>query len=219
MATRSKKWAVTAVAVALCLSVLSLAQEQGQRRGQGLRKNTLVVFVSDNGGQKDWSSKAEYKGRYGDRPHTVLGNNRPFRGWKSEVYEGGMRVPALANWPGVLGARELDMPVHIVDWMPTLCTLTGRSPERDLECDGSNIWPALRGDALPAGHRSFYWKTPNSSAVRRGDWKLIVRKDGREVQLYDLASDPYETRDLALQHPERVSELKALLKEYSTKDR
>jgi arylsulfatase A-like enzyme len=86
-----------------------------------LRESTLVVFVSDNGGQKSWHSKSEYKGRYADKPHTVLGDNRPLRGWKGEVYEGGIRVPALANWPGVLKSGQTNAPVHIVDWMPTLC--------------------------------------------------------------------------------------------------
>lgn len=186
---------------------------------RGLRKNTLIVFVSDNGGQKSWSSEKEYEGRYGDRPHPVLGNNRPLRGWKGEVYEGGIRVPAVASWPGVLAPGELNVPVHIVDWMPTLCTLTGSSPARDLGWDGVNIWSVLCGKAEATQPRSFYWKTPNSFAVRRGDWKLTVRNNGREIQLYDLASDPYETKDLAAEHPQRVSELKALLKEYSVKDR
>ncbi len=186
---------------------------------QGLRRNTLIIFVSDNGGQQGWSSKQEYKGRYGDKPHPVLGNNRPLRGWKGELYEGGIRVPALANWPGVLKPGEPDVPVHIVDWMPTLCTLTGCSPQRDLGWDGSNVWPAIRGDQVPAKPRSFYWKTPNSAAVRRGDWKLIVNKKGRAAQLYNVASDPDETTDLAREQPERVSELQALLKEYAAKDR
>jgi arylsulfatase A-like enzyme len=104
----------------------------------------------------------------------VLGNNRPLRGWKGELYEGGIRAPALANWPGVLSPGELDAPVHIVDWMPTLCGLTGCSGQRDLGWDGSNIWPTIRGETVSAGPRSFYWKTPNAAAVRRGDWKLIV---------------------------------------------
>lgn len=186
---------------------------------QGLRRNTLILFSSDNGGQKDWSSDKEYKGRYADKPHPVLGNNRPLRGWKGELYEGGIRVPALANWPGVLRAGEWETPVHIVDWMPTLCALTRCSPGRDLAWDGVNIWPALRGEAAPAGPRSFYWKTPSAFAVRRGAWKLIVNKGEREAQLYDLASDPYETKDLAHQQTEHVSELRALLKEYTAKDR
>jgi arylsulfatase A-like enzyme len=186
---------------------------------QGLRRNTLIMFSSDNGGQKDWVSKTEYRGRYADKPHTVLGNNLPLHGWKGELYEGGIRVPALANWPGVLAPGQRDLPIHIVDWMPTLCALTGCSPERDLAWDGSNLWPAIRGDVVAAEPRSLYWKTPNAAAVRRGDWKLIVGKGGRGGQLYDVASDPYETRDLARQRPERVSELQALLKELAAHDR
>jgi arylsulfatase A-like enzyme len=186
---------------------------------RGLRQNTLIVFVSDNGGQQNWSSKTEYEGRYGERPHTVLGNNRPLRGWKGDLYEGGIRVPALANWPGVLRPGELDAPVHIVDWMPTLCTLTGCSPQRGWAWDGSNIWPAIRGEKVSMGPRSFYWKTPNAAAVRQGDWKLIVNKNGRAAQLFHVASDPYEKNDLARAEPERAAALQALLKEYAAKDR
>jgi len=186
---------------------------------QGLRRNTLLVFVSDNGGQRSWSSDKEYQGRYAGKPHPVLGNNRPLRGWKGEIYEGGVRVPAVANWPGVLTAGELDMPLHIVDWMPTLCALTGCAPGRDLGWDGSNVWPAISGGPAPAGPRSFYWKTPNAAGVRRGDWKLIVGKDGRNAQLFNLASDPYETKDQAAREPGRVAELQALLQSYAAKDR
>jgi arylsulfatase A-like enzyme len=187
---------------------------------QGLRQNTLLVFSSDNGGQTGWSSEKEYKGRYRDKPPSVLGNNRPLRGSKGEVYEGGIRVPAVASWPGVLKAGPRDTPIHIVDWMPTLCALTGSTPEKDLAWDGINVWPAIRGETTTATEsRSFYWRTPNAFAVRRGDWKLIAGKAGQGAQLYDVVSDPHETKDLARQHPERVAELQVLLKEYTAKDR
>lgn len=186
---------------------------------QGLREKTLVVFVSDNGGQTSWHSTEQYRGRYADKPHTVLGDNRPLRGWKGDLYEGGIRVPALANWPGVLPAGARDAPVHIVDWMPTLCALGGYTPERDLQWDGRDIWPLVVGSVATATPRSLYWKAPNYAAVRQGDWKLIVKKGADDGQLYDLASDPCETNDVAGRHPERVSQLRALLRQYAAKDR
>lgn len=186
---------------------------------KGLRENTLVVFVSDNGGQKNWHSETEYKGRYADKPHTVLGDNRPLRGWKGEVYEGGIRVPALANWPGVLKPGSLARPVHIVDWMPTLCTLVGYSRQEDLKWDGKNVWPLICGQAADAKPRLLYWKTPNASAIRHGNWKLVVGKKKTSAELYDLSADPYEQTDLASQHPDRVNELKQLLATVSAQDR
>lgn len=186
---------------------------------KGLRENTLVVFVSDNGGQESWHSEDQYRGRYADKPHTVLGDNRPLRGWKGDVYEGGIRVPALANWPGVLKPGERNVPVHIVDWMPTLCRLAGYSPERDLNWDGRDIWPLVCEGVANAEPRPLYWKTPNSSAVRLGDWKIIVKRGRGDVELYNLASDPYETEDLAQQHPETLKKLERLLAKFSQDDR
>lgn len=174
----------------------------------GLRENTLIVFVSDNGGQKSWHSNTEYKGRYADKPHTVLGDNRPLRGWKGQVYEGGIRVPGLANWPGVLKPGQSETLIHIVDWMPTFCSLVGYTPSKDLHWDGRNVWPAITGKGKGSETRLMYWKTPNASAVRSGDWKLVLDNDGSNAELYNLASDPYETKDLAGKQPERVSELK-----------
>ncbi len=185
----------------------------------GLRDNTLIVFVSDNGGQKSWHSETEYKGRYADQPHTVLGDNRPLRGWKGQVYEGGIRVPALANWPGVLEPGRSETLIHIVDWMPTLCSLGGYTPSRNLRWDGKNVWPAIVGKGKPDEKRLLYWKTPNTSAVRSGDWKLVLNNDGSGAELYDLASDPYEKNDLASEHPERVAELKRAWRELAAGDR
>lgn len=186
---------------------------------KGLRENTLIVFVSDNGGQQSWRSDTEYKGRYADKPHAVLGDNRPLRGWKGQVYEGGIRVPALANWPGVLKPGQSETLIHIVDWMPTLCSLIGYKPPRDLQWDGRNVWPAVAGDAERSETRLLYWKTPNAAAVRSGDWKLILANDGRNAQLYDLASDPYETNDLAARHPVRVAELRLAWTKLAAADR
>ena len=92
---------------------------------KGLRENTLIVFSSDNGGQRRWGAPVkEYNGRYA--AHTTLGNNQPLRGWKGELYEGGIRVPALVNWPDHIPAgRIFDSPTHVVDWLPTLIRAAG----------------------------------------------------------------------------------------------
>jgi arylsulfatase A-like enzyme len=184
----------------------------------GLRDNTLLVFVSDNGGQESWASKTEYGGRYADLPHTVLGDNRPLRGWKGQCYEGGIRVPGFANWPKVIRPGRIDAQVHIVDWMPTLCRLAGSEARPRLPWDGQDIWPLVTGDTRQVPERIMYWKTAKASAVRQGDWKLILFKEGH-CELFNLAKDPYETQDLAGQELDRVSRLKALLQDIASHDR
>jgi arylsulfatase A-like enzyme len=185
---------------------------------KGLRENTLVVFTSDNGGQTGWNSKTEYKGRYADKPQPVLGNNKPLRAWKGDVYEGGIRVPAMANWPGVLKPGALDVPIHIVDWMPTFCGLVGYVPKADPKWDGRDVWSSI-SKGTDRAELLFYWRTPNASAVRLGDWKLIVPKKGEGPELYDVTTDPYEQHDLAPQHPDRVKDLRKRLTALSADDK
>ena len=186
---------------------------------QGAAEETLIVFASDNGGQKSWHNSSQYKGRYADKPHDVLGDNRPLRGWKGEVYEGGIRVPALASWPGVLEAGQVDTPLHIVDWMPTLCGLAGYADGAAREWDGRDMWPAIAGAGDVSGSRTLYWKTPGAWAVRRGDWKLIARKNSERLELYDVTHDPYEQRDMATERPAKVAELRTVLAEMMEGDR
>ncbi len=186
---------------------------------RGMRKDTIIIFVSDNGGQKSWHSNTEYKGRYADKPHTVLGDNRPLRGWKGDVYEGGTRVPALINWSGVLEPATCSAPIHIVDWMPTLCPLAGYQPRKDLSWDGRNVWDAIVGRQTDLDSRTMYWKTPNQWAVRKGPWKLIVSKGDKTPELYNVISDPYETTDIASSSADKVAELQALLKTIQAADR
>lgn len=185
----------------------------------GKRSRTLIVFSSDNGGQRSWGASArEYNGRYA--PHTTLGNNRPLRGWKGDVYEGGIRVPAFVNWPGVIpAAGVVDTPLHIVDWTPTLIRLAGGRLSDDWKLDGQDIWPLLSSEKRDLGPRPLYWKTPRESAVRYGPWKLIVDRRNQSLQLFDIAHDPHETSDLSGEHPERVQELRQLLDQLAQADR
>jgi arylsulfatase A-like enzyme len=189
----------------------------------GKRDNTLLVFTSDNGAST--TSNADPKYPADDYPTGRLpGNNKPLRGEKASVYEGGIRVPTLASWPGKLKSGKCDVPLHITDWMPTFCALAGYKPDKNLKSDGANIWSTLsEGAALP--ERALYWTAPGfkSSALRVGDWKLVIHeaKKGQDdkAELYDLSQDPNETTDLAAKLLEKVSELKNKLAETARADR
>ena len=189
----------------------------------GKRDNTLLIFTSDNGG-----STAENAGQTyppDDYPKGNLpGNNKPLRNEKGSVYEGGIRVPTIASWPGKLRNGKCEVPLHIADWMPTFCALAGYKAREDLKWDGTNIWPVLSdGVALP--ERALYWTSPGfkSRALRVGDMKLVVhaaKKDGEEkAELYDLSKDPHETTDLAGKMPDKVAELTTKLAETARADR
>ncbi len=189
-----------------------------ERTGQ--RENTLVVFVSDNGGQLSWHSEDQYKGRYADKPHKVLGNNFPLRGWKGDLYEGGIRVPAVVNWPGQVEQGSLDMPVHISDWLPTLYDLSGGDQlSEGLNLDGRNIWPFLTGEQSIPETRTMYWKTGQAYAVREGRWKLLVHRNSDKTELFDLEDDFRETNDLSEEKPEKVEHLMELLEKFKEDDR
>lgn len=187
----------------------------------GKRDSTLVVFTSDNGGSRAENNDRAYPAD--DYPSGKLtGRNTPWRGQKGDLYEGGIRVPTIVQWPGRLTAGQRDAPVHVADWMPTFCALAGYQPERDLRWDGQNIWPVLKGDS-PAGPRTLYWAGTGfkTRAIREGDWKLIVQGDGPngKAELFDLASDPGETTNLAPMQADRVQHLRQRLAEISAADR
>ena len=174
----------------------------------GQRDNTMLVFVSDNGGQKDWKApKEHYDGRY--RDHTTLGNNLPLNGWKAQVYEGGIRVPTIVSWPGRVPAGSMvDDVVCVLDWMPTFCGLARHSVS--LEGGGQDIWPVITGQAKPRD-RTLRWQYGGKTAVRSGDWKLVVGKDPDRAELFNLADDPCEAKNLASQMPDKVAQLKAAI--------
>ena len=176
----------------------------------GQRENTLIVFTSDNGSipNDPLHDTDKYPGRHEEMPR--LGSNLPLRGQKAQMYEGGIRTPSLINWPGVLTPRKLTHPLHMVDWMPTLTGRLGYTPETDPQWDGVDIWPLLAEEAYRIERKPIFWNfRGNVFGLREGDWKLItdaeMRPEGSE--LFHIGADPYETRDVAADNPERVHRL------------
>lgn len=168
-----------------------------------LRDHTLIIFTSDNGGPS---------------PGKVTSNG-PLRAGKGTIYEGGIRVCACANWPGHIPAgKTIDEPLHAVDWYPTLAKLTGTTLPPKLPLDGLDIWPVLTADAKSPHDALILCGTRRGqAAIRMGDWKLLVGagEKGRGAtakeseQLYNLAEDIGEARDLATAKPDKLKELRA----------
>jgi arylsulfatase A-like enzyme len=161
---------------------------------EGVWDNTLIVFLSDNGG-----------------PLKQTADNSPLRGGKHQDYEGGIRVPFVVCWPAQLkGGREVQTPVISLDILPTALAAAGLPAPKEKPLDGLNILPLLRGEANPPP-RTFFWSSASTGgwwAVRTGDWKLVAFR-GR-VELFDLARDPAEQNDLAQRMPAKVAELTRL---------
>jgi arylsulfatase A-like enzyme len=172
----------------------------------GRRENTLVVFTSDNGGIE--AAENPYVSHVDGSP--LNSENDPLRGQKNTLYEGGVRVCAFANWPGILTPRRHTTPMHAVDWFPTIASIIGYKPPRDLDWDGVDQWPALRDGATKVDSRDIYIGMKNGHALRHGDWKLIVRAKA-EPELFNLTVDPHEKNDLADAEPELTAELLNLL--------
>lgn len=179
----------------------------------GQRDNTLIVFTSDNGGIE--SLKNAYVGTVGDSP--LNSENDPLRGQKNQLFEGGTRVCAFANWPGKLAPRRHAAPLHVVDWFPTIANLVGYRPAADLSWDGIDQWPALTGAITDPSPRTIYIAMKGGQSLRHGDWKLI-RAAKSDPQLFNLATDPYEQHNVIADHPEIAADLQARLSEQQALD-
>lgn len=183
----------------------------------GQRDNTIILFFSDNGAPRSWKPQGLYPGTYPASP--VLGSNAPLRGLKGQTYEGGIRTPAFINWRGTLPPGKVTAPLHAIDWMPTLTKLVGYRPEKDLQWDGADIWPILTGADEGRAPRTLYWPFVREQwAVRHGAWKLLSAGEDRPAELYNLADDPYEKRELAAEAPDKAAELERRLAEVRERD-
>lgn len=174
----------------------------------GLERDTLVVFYSDNGGLSKGGA---------------VTSNRPLRGEKSTAWEGGVRVPLILRWPGVIPSGAVTgEPVTSTDLFPTFLEAAGVDPPAAI--DGKSLLPLARGEEFDRG--PIYWHAPHYNAhtpvltmtpygaVRDGDWKLIERYEDGSVELYNLADDVGETRDLAAERPEITARFRSLLSDW-----
>jgi arylsulfatase B len=202
----------------------AIGQIQSALEQESIADNTLVIFFSDNGGARggtytQWlRPPARQYMSYGKTD--VLADNKPLRGWKGQMYEGGIRVPAVMHWPGKLKSGVVDAALSVQDIYPTLAGLAGAELPAAGTVEGVDCWPALQGKSLPED-RVIYIQFRNDFAVYKNEWKLIHRgknPDEGSDELYHLAADPYETTDLARRNPGKLSELKAELQQQYARD-
>jgi S1-C subfamily serine protease/arylsulfatase A-like enzyme len=170
----------------------------------GLADRTLVILTSDNGGvstSEGWPT-----------------SNGPFRAGKGWLYEGGIRVPAIARLPGRIPAGAVsDVPITSPDWLPTILAAAGLPPADGV--DGANLWPTMTSEAEKPSPRPLFWHYPHygnqggepGAAIRDGDWKLIEWFHDGRFELFHLLDDPGETTDLAVREPERAAALRERL--------
>lgn len=166
-------------------------------KNEGLDDNTLVVFTSDNGAPG-----------YIGLPNV----NKPYRGFKLTLFEGGVRVPYLARWPGHLPAGvQYPNPVSSIDLLPTIAAATGAELPKDRVIDGVDLLPHLTGAQAAPPHEALFWRDGSYEMVMAGGWKLQRSQRPAKTWLFHLDEDPTEQRNLAESQPGKVAELKTLL--------
>ena len=171
-------------------TVLAKVRELGQE------ENTLIVFLSDNGGPT----------------RQTTSSNGPLRGFKATTWEGGVRVPFCMQWKGSLPAgKTYDHPIIQLDILPTALAAAGARIDPAWRLDGVDLKPYLKGERTDKPHETLYWRFGEQWAVRHGDWKLLVGRAGSgKPELYNLSEDPGEAKDLASLSPEKLNELRRI---------
>jgi arylsulfatase A-like enzyme len=162
-------------------------------RDANLEENTLIIFFSDNGGPTDANAS----------------ENKPLRGYKGQVWEGGIRVPFMMHWKGQIPASQvMDQAIISLDVFPTAMAAIGATPDEKLKLDGVNLLPLVKGESKFTPHETLYWRFSPAWAIRDGDFKLLLTRDGKKG-LYDLSKDIGEKKNLLEAMPEKAQELKA----------
>jgi len=170
-------------------------------RRAGIERDTLVVFSSDHGATFEAGNRGA---------SAFHDSNRPFRGQKRTLWEGGIRVPGVVRWPvRVPAGRDSDAVVHMIDVMPTLLAAAGAAPEPAWGLDGLNLLPLWTGEAKEPDRTLFWeWRSEGThqTAAMRGRMKLVVTR-GAPAELYDVVADPAERRNLAAEQPDLAASL------------
>ncbi len=171
----------------------------------GLSEDTLVLFTSDNGPTFNGGTDSEF-----------FESAAGLRGLKTQLYEGGIRVPLVARWPGKIPAGSVsDLPSAFWDFLPTFAELTGQTLPGST--DGVSILPALEGRPEGQKEREYlYWEFQGRQAVRLGNWKAYRRASDGDFELYDLGGDRGETSNVAPEYPEVVSRISQIMREART---
>jgi arylsulfatase len=207
---------------------LNVGHVMDELKKLGVDQNTLVVFISDNGGAAEdpnhqgkapLGTRDSFKGYA--RPWATV-SNTPFRFHKVTAYEGGISTPLIAYWPAMIPEKLHNTLVreagHFIDLLPTFMEVTGatRPPAKDEPAlEGKSLTALFRGEPLPAS-RNFFWEHEGNRAARVGNWKLVALA-GKPWELYDLENDRVESHDLASAHPEKVKELEAAYNDWARK--
>ncbi len=177
----------------------------------GIDDDTIFVFSSDNGAAAPTTGGVDT---------AFFASNGGLHGWKGSPYEGGLRVPAVAVWPGKIPAgKTLDAPTGFEDWLPTLLDLAGLADRIPAGLDGTSLAGPLTGKGTAVAGRTLYRELTeaNWQAAVQGTWKVVRRAAGRTAttplptELYDLAADATESRDVAADHPDVVRTMEAIL--------
>jgi arylsulfatase A-like enzyme len=165
-----------------------------QLKAEGLENNTVIFFISDNGGAA----------------YTAATDNAPLRGGKCTHFEGGLKVPFIIHYPGIWKndkAIVYDKPVSILDMFVSSAAISGTTLPTDREFDGVNLLPYVDGTKREPPHEILFWRNGYSKAIRKGEWKAYVNGKSKKTFLFDLSKDPTESTDLSKQQPAKLKEL------------